>query len=241
MYILRKRGLAVQKHPPQKHIRLLVIESEEELAVQICAYLEPLGYYTLDRASDGLEGWEKAVSNEYDALLIAVILPGMDGLTICRRLREMGSRIPIVMMTRSESVEKRVLCLNLGADDFLIRYFEMMEMEARIRAVVRRSRQQNTPLILRWGGLELNPCTHTVLCDGTPLHLRPICFTMLACLMRSAPGIVTREELTREVYGDSPPDSDSLRTHIHLLRRALEKQGKPILQTVTHVGFRLEG
>ena len=174
-------------------------------------------------------------------LLIAVILPGMDGLTICRRLREMGSRIPIVMMTRSESVEKRVLCLNLGADDFLIRYFEMMEMEARIRAVVRRSRQHNTPLILRWGGLELNPCTHTVLCDGTPLHLRPICFTMLACLMRSAPGIVTREELTREVYGDSPPDSDSLRTHIHLLRRALEKQGKPILQTVTHVGFRLEG
>ena len=224
-----------------KSIRLLVIESDEQLTAQIYAYLEPLGY-VLDSASNGMLGWQRAVSEAYDALLIDVMLPGMDGLTLCRRLRtESGSEIPVIMMTSSESVENRVLCLNWGADDFLVKPFDFLEMEARIRAVVRRARIQHSSRVLRWSGLELDPQTHTVLCDGKPLRLRPTCFTLLARLMRSAPGVVTRKELELEIYGDSPPDSDSLRTHIHLLRKALEEAGKPLITTVSHVGFRLEG
>ena len=223
-----------------KSIRLLVIESDEELVKQIYAYLEPLGY-ELDSASNGLLGWQRAATEAYDALLIGVMLPGMDGLTLCRRLRtESGSELPIIMMTSGESVENRVLCLNWGADDFLVKPFDFMEMEARIRAVVRRARIQHSSRVLRWAGLELDPQTHTARCKGRPLHLRPICFTLLARLMRSAPGVVTRKELELEIYGDSPPDSDALRTHVHLLRKALEEAGKPVLKTVSHVGFRLE-
>ena len=223
-----------------KSIRLLVVESDEELVKQIYAYLEPLGY-ELDSASNGLLGWQRAVTEAYDALLIGVMLPGMDGLTLCRRLRtESGSELPIIMMTSGESVENRVLCLNWGADDFLVKPFDFMEMEARIRAVVRRARIQHSSRVLRWAGLELDPQTHTARCKGRPLHLRPICFTLLARLMRSAPGVVTRKELELEIYGDSPPDSDALRTHVHLLRKALEEAGKPVLKTVSHVGFRLE-
>jgi len=223
-----------------KSIRLLVVESDEELVKQIYAYLEPLGY-ELDSASNGLLGWQRAATEAYDALLIGVMLPGMDGLTLCRRLRtESGSELPIIMMTSGESVENRVLCLNWGADDFLVKPFDFMEMEARIRAVVRRARIQHSSRVLRWAGLELDPQTHTAHCEGRPLHLRPICFTLLARLMRSAPGVVTRKELELEIYGDSPPDSDALRTHVHLLRKALEEAGKPVLKTVSHVGFRLE-
>jgi len=224
----------------EKGIRLLIIESDESLIEQIYAFLEPLGY-ELDRASNGMLGWQRAVTGAYDLLLIGVMLPGMDGLTLCRRLRsESGSEVPIIMLTSNESVENRVLCLNWGADDFLVKPFDMLELEARVRAVVRRARAQRTSRTLRWAGLELDPQTHTASCDGKPLRLRPISFTLLARLMRSAPGVVTRKELELEIYGDSPPDSDSLRTHIHILRRALDEAGKPILKTVSHVGFRLE-
>ncbi len=223
-----------------KNIRLLVVESDEALIEQIYAYLEPLGY-DLDRASNGLLGWQRAVTGAYDLLLIGVMLPGMDGLTLCRRLRsESGSEVPVIMLTSNESVENRVLCLNWGADDFLVKPFDMLELEARVRAVVRRSRAQHSSRVLSWAGLELDPQTHTARCDGQPLHLRPTSFTLLARLMRSAPGVVTRKELELEIYGDSPPDSDSLRTHIHLLRKVLEAAGKPVLKTVSHVGFRLE-
>jgi signal transduction histidine kinase len=142
-----------------KSIRLLVIEGDEQLTAQIYAYVEPLGY-VLDSASNGMLGWQRAVSEAYDALLIDVMLPGMDGLTLCRRVRtESGSEIPVIMMTSSESVENRVLCLNWGADDFLVKPFDFLEMEARIRAVVRRARIQHSSRVLRWSGLELDPQT----------------------------------------------------------------------------------
>lgn len=223
-----------------KSIRLLVIESDEQLVEQIYAYLEPLGY-DLDRASNGLLGWQRAATGVYDALLIDVMLPGIDGLSLCRRLRtESGSEVPVIMLTSSEAMESRVLCLNWGADDFLVKPFDMLELEARVRAVVRRARSQRTSRTLKWAGLELDPQTHVASCEGRPLHLRPTSFTLLARLMRAAPNVVTRKELELEIYGDSPPDSDALRTHIHLLRRSLEAAGKNIIKTVSHVGFRLE-
>ena len=232
--------MAVMDFPSGKNIRLLVVASDEALVEQIYAYFEPLGY-DFDRASNGLLGWQRAVSGAYDLLLIDVMLPGIDGLTLCRRLRsESGSEVPVIMLTSSEAVESRVLCLNWGADDFLVKPFDMLELEARVRAVVRRARSRHTSRMLSWAGLELDPQTHTASCDGKPLHLRPISFTLLARLMRSAPNVVTRKELELEIYGDSPPDSDALRTHIHLLRKVLEKAGKPIIKTVSHVGFRLE-
>ena len=129
VFPITHRGFAVLDLSQGKSIRLLVIEGDEQLTAQIYAYLEPLGY-VLDSASNGMLGWQRAVSEAYDALLIDVMLPGMDGLTLCRRLRtESGSEIPVIMMTSSESVENRVLCLNWGADDFLVKPFDFLEMQ----------------------------------------------------------------------------------------------------------------
>ena len=223
-----------------KGLRVLIVTEDERLAQALYDYLTPLGY-NLDRASGGTSGWSRGSSNTYDVLLLDMALSGMDGLTLCRRLREeVGVDTPALMFVDGESLETRVLCLNWGADGFLAKTVDMRELEATLRAMVRRYRSQHVARNLTWAGLELDPRTHTVTCDGKPLSLRPIAFAFLARLMRQAPGIVTRKDLEYEIYGDFPPDSDSLRTHIHSLRKALQTAGRPVLKTVTHVGFRLE-
>ena len=223
-----------------KGIRTLIVESDEELLQDIYKYFEPLGY-ELDSASNGVTGWQRAAAGFYDVIILDMMLPGLDGPTLCRRLRdESGIETPVIMLTSGESLENRVLCLNWGADDFITKPFAELELEARVRALVRRARARNTSRVLHWGGIELDPQRHTVLCDGRPLNLRPTGFTLLARLMRSAPGVVPRSELEHEIYGDSPPESDALRTHIHMLRKLLDQAGKPILKTVSHVGVRLE-
>ncbi len=224
----------------QRTVRLLIVESDSKMLEEMYAYMERLGY-DLDSASTGTAGWHQASGGGYDAIVLDVMIPGMDGMTLCRKLREEAfSDVPIIMLTDSASLENRVLCLNWGADDFVTKPFAMLELEARIRAVVRRARAWHATRTLRWAGVELDPVRHTATCSGSELRLRPKCFAMLARLMRSAPGVVTREDLEHELYGDSPPESDSLRVHVHLLRKALADAGRPILTTVPHLGFRLE-
>ena len=216
----------------QRTVRLLIVE--------MYAYMERLGY-VLDSASTGNAGWHQASGGGYDAIVLDVMLPGMDGLTLCRKLREEAfSNVPIIMLTDSTSLENRVICLNWGADDFVTKPFAMLELEARVRAAVRRARAWGSTRILRWSGIELDPQRHTASCHGRELRLRPKCFAMLARLMRSAPGVVSREDLEHEIYGDAPPESDSLRVHVHLLRKALADAGAPLLKTVPHLGFRLD-
>lgn len=223
----------------EKGLRLLLVTEDEQFAQALYTYLTALGY-NMDMASSGMTGWKRASSNSYDALLIDIALSGMDGLTLCRRLRdEVGLEAPILMFMAEESLEAKVLGLNLGADVFINKAADMREFEAVVRAVVRRMGAHQGSRRLSWAGLELDPHMHTVTCDGVPLTLRPTAFTILARLMRQAPGVVSRKDLEYEIYGDFPPDSDSLRTHIHSLRRALQEAGRPILKTVTHVGFRL--
>ena len=221
-------------------LRLLIVTEDEHLAQTLYNYLTPLGY-NLDRASSGTSGWKRASSGSYDLLLLDMALSGMDGLTLCRRLREeLGMETPVLMFMNGESLESRVLSLNWGADCHMSKSVDMVELEAMVRAMVRRARSQPFSHMLSWAGLELDPKTHMVTCEGTPLKLRPIAFTILARLMRQAPGVVAKKDLEYEVYGDFPPDSDSLRTHIHSLRKALQEAGRPILKTVSHVGFRLD-
>jgi DNA-binding response OmpR family regulator len=223
-----------------KSIRALIVESDDVLTAEICTYLERLGY-DLSFASTGTQGWQTMASGAFDIMIIDVMLPGMDGLTLCRRLREeLANETPVIMLTQSESLENRVLCLNWGADDFLIKPISLLELEARIRAVVRRARAPQRSRVLHWAGLKLDPQFHTAYADNRLIHLRPISFALLARLMRTAPGVVTRQELELEIYGDSPPGSDSLRAHIHILRHDLKKAGKDILRTVSHVGYRLD-
>lgn len=221
----------------EKGLRLLIVTEDEEFARSLYDYLVPLGY-NMDRASSGTSGWKRAASSSYELLLIDMALSGMDGLTLCRRLREeVGLETPVLLFMNGESLEARVLGLNWGADAFVSKSVDLRELEAMIRAIVRRTGSRPQSRCLSWAGLELDTYTHTVTCEGTPLQLRPIAFTILARLMRQAPGVVTRKDLEYEIYGEFPPDSDSLRTHIHSLRKALQQAGRPILKTVTHVGY----
>ncbi len=224
----------------RRSIRLLIAEADEQAMKDMYGYLEPLGY-ELDSARSGMAAWKQASEGCYDALVLDVMLPGMDGLELCRRLREEAfSDVPVIMLTDSSSMENRVLCLNWGADDFVTRPVEMLELEARIRALVRRARTHQANFSLSRAGLVLDPRKHEAMYAGKPLALRPKGFSILALLMRSAPGIVSREEMEHELYGDSPPESDSLRVHLHLLRRELKRVSGPAIKTVPRLGFRLE-
>lgn len=236
-YVLLRGPDIVESLLSEKGLRLLVVTEDEPFARTLYDYLAPLGY-NMDRASSGTSGWKRASSSSYDILLIDMALSGMDGLTLCRRLREeVGVETPVLLFMNGESLEARVLGLNWGADGFVNKSMDMRELEALLRALVRRSGVRQGVRSLSWAGLELDPYTHTVTCEGVPLKLRPIAFTILARLMRQAPGVVTRKDLEYEIYGEFPPDSDALRTHIHSLRKALQQVRRPILKTVTHVGY----
>ncbi len=221
-------------------IRALIIEDNQDITANLYAFLEPLGY-RLDCAASGAEGLERATGGGFDVIVLDVMLPGMDGLTLCRTLRERyGDPTPILMLTARDTVADRVAGLDCGADDYLIKPFSMKELDARLRALVRRVRGRQARTALRWEDVELDPAAHSAHRSGLPQRLSPTGFDIHETLLRAAPGHVPRAELEEAIWGDSPPDSDALRTHIHDLRQKLDKPfSTPLLKTIPHVGFAL--
>jgi DNA-binding response OmpR family regulator len=221
-------------------LHVLIVEDNADIVANLYEYLEPLGY-TLDCARNGISGLAQAQRRSHDAIVLDLMLPGLDGLELCRRLREDFRRsTPVLMLTARDTVDDKVLGLRSGADDYLVKPFALSELDARLQALVRRSRGLVGSAPLRVGRLHLDPATHDVTRDGQKLQLSPMGFRILAVLMRSSPALVTRETLERELWGDERPTSDSLRTHIHALRQALERPfGRPMLVTMPSVGYRL--
>ena len=176
-----------------------------------------------------------------DCILLDIMLPGMDGLAVCRALREEHvDPTPILMLTARDTVADRVTGLDCGADDYLVKPFSMKELDARLRALVRRARGRQTRSVLRWEDIELDPAAHSATRSGVPLRLSPTGFVILETLLRAAPAVVPRTELEQAIWGDFPPDSDALRTHIHELRQKLDKPFTcPLLKTIPHVGYTL--
>lgn len=228
---------------------LLLVEDNEDILAMLYAFFEPLGY-ELDCARNGRAGLEQALAGRFDCLVLDVMLPGMDGITLCRTLREKHDyRTPIIMLTARDTVADRVLGLESGADDYLIKPFALKELEARIRALIRaRGRGQQGAGSgggsgeLRYADVVVDVAGHRVTRQGKELRISPTGFRILCELMRAAPALVAREELEQMLWGDDPPGGSALRTHIHELRQALDKPfDPPLLQTVTHVGYRLSG
>lgn len=224
----------------QRRLRALIVEDNQDITANLYAFLEPLGY-ELDCAATGTAGLELAAGGTFDVIVLDIMLPGMDGLAVCHALRTRYTvATPILMLTARDTVADRVTGLDVGADDYLIKPFSMKELDARLRALVRRAQGRQTLSVLRWGDIELDPAAHSASRSGTPLKLSPTGFTILETLLRAAPRIVSRAELEREIWGDAPPDSDALRTHIHELRQKLDKPfAHPLLKTVPHVGYGL--
>ncbi len=220
-------------------MHVLIIEDNPDIAANLGDYLEDHGH-TVDFAGDGVTGLHLAVVNNFDAIVLDLALPGMDGLEVCRKLRqEAGKDTPVLMLTARDRLEDKLAGFEKGADDYLVKPFELQEVEARLKVLASRGRRLNQRE-LRVGDLVFNVDTLDVTRKGTDIYLNPIGLKLLHRLMESSPNVVSRAELETEVWGDEMPDSDSLRVHIHSLRGAIDKPfDTNMIQTRHGIGYRL--
>lgn len=220
-------------------MRVLIIEDNPDIAANLGDYLEDHGH-TVDFAGDGVTGLHLAVVNEFDAIVLDLALPGMDGLEVCRKLRsEAGKDTPVLMLTARDRLEDKLAGFETGADDYLVKPFELQEVEARLNVLAGRGRRVNRRE-LKVGDLNYNLDTLNVRRGEKEIYLNPIGLKLLHCLMDASPNVVSRAELEMEVWGEEMPDSDSLRVHIHSLRSAIDKPfGSNMIQTRHGIGYRL--
>ncbi|MEE9101334.1 response regulator transcription factor [Pseudomonas sp. QE6] len=220
-------------------MRILLVEDNRDILANMADYLGLKGY-TVDCAQDGLSGLHLAATSHYDLIVLDVMLPGLDGFTLCRRLREDARRdTPVIMLTARDQLDDRLQGFRSGADDYLLKPFALSELAARIEAVLRRS-QGGGRRELQVGDLSYNLDTLEVNRNGKPLKLNPIGLKLLAVLMQKSPHVVRRDVLEEAVWGDDCPDSDSLRSHVHQLRQVIDKPfDSSLLHTVHGVGYRL--
>jgi DNA-binding response OmpR family regulator len=220
-------------------LRLLVVEDNFDIAENIGDYFEAQGAI-LDFAMDGLGGLHLAITNIYDVIILDIMLPGMDGLTFCRKLRkEAGQDTPVLMLTARDTLDDKLEGFGSGADDYLVKPFALQELAARIHALSKR-RMPSSPSLLIVADLELDVGRMKVQRAGRPIKLNRVCLQILTMLMQAHPNIIARDALENALWGDALPGSDALRSHIYALRRAIDKPFRyPLLQTVHGVGYRL--
>lgn len=228
--------MSAPRPPPA---RLLLVEDNAALLQNLYDYFEGHGYL-LDSARDGLAGLALASHGEHDLIVLDLNLPRLDGVALCRTLRhELRLGTPILMLTARDAIEQRVEGLRAGADDYLVKPFALAELEARIEALLRRSRPTDAAP-LRCADLTLDVANARAERAGQALTLTPTELKLLEALLRAAPRLVRRGELERLLWPDRPPDSDALRTHIHGLRQAIDRPfAQPLLETVRGIGYRL--
>ena len=221
-------------------MRILVIEDNRDIAENIGDFLEPKGH-ELDFAADGITGLHLAVTQDYDAIVLDLMLPGIDGISLCRKLREEAKKTtPVIMLTARDRLENKVEGFGAGADDYLVKPFEMKELEVRLLALERRGAGRAVSRILRIGDLEYDPDAESVKRAGQTLDLNPSLRKLLRVLMQNSHRVVTRDELERVLWGDDRPDGDVLRAHIYALRTAIDRPfDTKLLRTVHGTGYRL--
>lgn len=221
-------------------MRILVIEDQPEILQNIADFLELKGYL-VDCAYDGLGGMHLALTQPFDLIILDLMLPGMDGITLCQRLRQDAQIMtPIIMLTARDSVEDKLTGFKAGADDYLVKPFSLPELHARVDAVLRRS-QAEMANRLQVGDLIYDMNNMEVTRQGKMLKLSPIGLKLLEKLMKKSPHVVKREALEELLWGEHLPGSDSLRSHIHLLRQTIDKPfEEAMLHTVHGIGYSLK-
>lgn len=221
-------------------LHLLVVEDNAALARNLVDYLEQHGH-RVDYARDGALAVHLALQNRYDVIVLDLMLPVMDGWQVCRRLREDSPHhVPILMLTARDSLDDKLEGFAAGADDYLTKPFAMEEIEVRCNVLSRRH-LLNRDIRLTIGEVVIDRKSQRVTRAGTPIELHHLGYRILLLLAEAYPGVVTRSELMSRLWGDDPPDTDALRTHIYLLRQAIDKPfSNSILVTVHGVGFKLE-
>lgn len=219
---------------------VLLVEDHRLLAETLSDYLATESI-DVDYASNGTQGLELARSQPFDAIILDVNLPGMDGFTICRELRQTYKiDTPVLMLTARDQLQDKLTGFEQGADDYLVKPFENEELVVRLKALVKRHRGQVTTKQLTVGDLVLDVGSQQITRAGQAVEVSPTCFRILNILVREYPQVVTREAIEQELWGSDVPDTDVLRSHIYNLRKGVDNPfDTPMIQTVKGVGLRL--
>ncbi len=222
-------------------MKILLVEDDVSLA-EVLAEAMATQRYTVDTASDGESGWEQAINFDYDLLVLDVMLPKLDGIGLCQRVRTSGHQMPILMVTARDTSTDKVMGLDAGADDYLIKPVDIPEFLARIRALLRRG-STSTPPILQWGDLSLNPATYEVRYQDEKLRVTPKEYSLLELFLRHGKQIMSRSSIIEHLWSfDNSPREDTIKVHIKTLRQKLKSLGAPedFIETVHGVGYRLK-
>lgn len=221
-------------------MRLLLVEDDATIARSAGQFLRGEGF-AVDTAGTGERALELAALNTYDAVVLDLRLPGVDGFDVCRRLREGGSPTRIIMATARDSVEDRIAGLDLGADDYIVKPYALGELAARVRALLRRPAEHFVPVTLEVGDLQLNTGTRLAQRGARRIELTNKEFAVLEYLMRHPGEVVTRERLSAHAWDENyDPASNVIDVYVGRLRRKIEQEGdEPLLTTVRGSGYRL--
>jgi len=219
---------------------ILLVEDHPDLAETVGDYLEAKGYL-VDFAADGQLALQLATSEPFDVIVLDLMLPRVNGFEVCRRLRQEAQlTTPIIILTARDQLDDKLKGFDVGADDYLVKPFDLPELVARIEALLRRGR--GLASVYRVGDLTLNLETMEVHREGVEIKLSKTLFDILRILMREAPKVVPRETIERELWGDDLPDSDTLRSHLYNLRRAIDRPfEQPVIETLAGRGYRIRG
>jgi two-component system, OmpR family, response regulator QseB len=221
-------------------LRILLVEDDDRIANPLAEDLRHQ-HYVVEIAADGIAGWEYAQAAAYDLILLDLMLPLLDGISLCKRLR--AAKYPgfVLMLTAKDTTTDKVIGLNAGADDYLVKPFELEELEARMRALLRRPTEMRS-LVLRQGELVIDSACHTVTYAGNLLDLTPTEYLILEHLLQNSSQVFTRTMLLNKLWElDRASGENTVKTHITNLRRKLKVVGckDNLIETVYGVGYRL--
>ncbi|MCY7285587.1 MAG: response regulator transcription factor [Cyanobacteria bacterium CAN_BIN43] len=222
-------------------MRILIVEDDVQIADMLA---EALGnhQYVVDIAKDGEMAWNWIEICEYDLILLDVTLPKINGIRLCQKLRDRRSTVSILMLTARDTLEDKVVGLDAGADVYMVKPFDLEELMAQIRALLRRG-SAGLPTILQWEGLSLNHSTYEVLYQEQPLSLTRKEFTLLELLVTSGRRVLSRPGIIDRMWSlDDAPTEDAVKAHIRTLRQKLKVAGAPedLIETVHGLGYRMK-
>lgn len=222
-------------------MRILIVEDDLSLA-HILATALTEQRYVVDTVGDGEAAWQQVKVVTYDLIVMDMVLPKLDGISLCKLIRSQGYGIPVLMLTALDNTTDKVTGLDAGADDYVVKPVDLQELFARIRALMRRGNALSPP-ILEWSGLQLDPSTYEVTYQNKLLYLTPKEYSLLEVLLRNGRRVISRSTIIEHVWSlEDPPEEDTVKAHIKSLRQKLKLVGaaSDFIETVHGVGYRLK-
>ena len=222
---------------PAPGLHVLVIEDQRDIAANIWDYLERRGH-RVDHCADGASGLQRATRDTFDAIVLDLGLPRLDGLDLCRQLRAAGNGVPVLMLTARDSLEDKLRGFAEGADDYMVKPFSLRELEARLRALTRRAKPTAQDLAV--GDLRYEPKAMQAVRAGQPIPLTRLQGALLAELLRNHPNVSTHQSLLHAGWGDAGGDLPALQTQVYELRTLVDRPfAQPMIHAVRGVGYRM--